>query len=227
MPNFKVNDSGPMENPGLTQDGKLCIVHVLSQKKVSVEWEMITTRQGDSGKTKILSGEPVSKGSLIIECLGCTDELSSLVALLRLKVMDKMPREKETGEFLLWILHALFATGSRISDPHARSTGEGVTLTEKHLLKLESHMKLLEKSLNLPKSFIVSASNPISAASDIIRTRVRTLERRVVLLKDENPDFKLKTILVFLNRLSDYFFILARYLDGGSVTTVNYSLLDH
>ena len=188
---------------------------------------MITTSQDDSGETKTLSGESVSKGSLIIECMGCTDELSSLVALLRLKLMDEMPQEKDISEFLFWILHALFATGSRISDPHARSTERGVPLTEKHLLKLESQMKLLEKSLNLPKSFIVSASNPISAASDIVRTRVRTLERRVVLLKDENPDFKLKTILVFLNRLSDYFFILARYLDGENVTTVNYSLLNH
>jgi len=187
----------------------------------------VTTKRGDAGKTRTLGGEAVSKGALVIECTGAVDTLRARTALLRLRLLEQRPEDTETAAFLFWLLHACFAAGAAISDfrnrhPEYRKTDIG----PEHIARVETEQARLEATLDLPKAFIVSASNLLAAEADLTATVVRTLERNLVRLHESEPEFSCKHLLTFLNRLSDYCFILGRYLEDGHHQAVDYGLLD-
>lgn len=83
-------------------------------------------------------------------------------------------------------------------------------------------MDRLEQELELPRGFVVSASNAVAAQADLTAAVARRFERRLAALKEQVPDFDTTHLLPFANRLSDYFYILARRLDGGEYQAVDY-----
>lgn len=188
----------------------------------------VTTKQGDKGKTRTISGDVHSKSHTILECCGRLDELRAQTALLRLEVVEHDHEEAgEVASMLYWVLHVYFLIGTECNDPHAKKPEyRHKTVSRAHLERLEEYQAYLEDLMTLSKDFIVSASNPTAARFDILCTVARAFERSVVTLKEEIPEFDAEHIIAFTNRLSDFFFIVARIFDDGRSLPVDYSVLD-
>ncbi|MCL4217878.1 MAG: hypothetical protein KJ052_12845 [Candidatus Hydrogenedentes bacterium] len=188
----------------------------------------VTTKQGDGGQSRTLDGETVSKADPIMECAGCVDEARTQTALLRLHVIEAAPEHtEEYDELLVWLLHAYFLIGTTCSDPRNRKPEHHKrAIQSKDIERLERYQAIWEERTPLPKAFILSATNTLSARADIVCTIVRRLERAIVRLKETVPEFQAEVLLVFVNRLSDTLFIMARRLEAGKHLTVDYALLD-
>lgn len=187
----------------------------------------VTTRRGDRGHTLTLGGDDVMKSHVVIECTGAVDELRAQTALARQMLAQARPGDWDAIDtLLLWLLHTYFVIGTACSDPENKHPEyRAIELSKKHIDALEDFQARLEQRVTLPKQFIVSATNPTAAQVDVVTTIARRLERRVVRLKEAYPEFRSEDILVFLNRLSDTLFMLARHLDGGTYQTVDYGVL--
>lgn len=188
----------------------------------------VTTGKGDSGQTRALDGTQFEKCHPMMEAVGTLDTLRTHTALLRLQLQEQYPDETGQIDFLLLLLHTYFLIGTTISDPQMRKPewhrGE---ITMEHLQRLESEQQRLEEGLTLPHSFIVSATNPVAAQADVTASAARTFERRLVAFCQSTPEFQHPACLAYINRLSDYFFLLARHLEKGHHQPVDYSILDH
>lgn len=185
----------------------------------------ITTGRGDGGETSLPDGTPLPKDHPRIEALGLVDTFRISLSLLRIRLLA-LPEEKEQADFLFFLLHACFALGAEISglSPHAGSSVP--TLKKAHLQRLEKEQARLEQGLNLPPAFIATATNEGAALADEAATTIRTLERRMVACQKAVPPLDVGLSLAFVNRLSDYLFILARHLEKGHHETVDYRILD-
>ncbi|MBN2311091.1 MAG: ATP:cob(I)alamin adenosyltransferase [Candidatus Hydrogenedentes bacterium] len=188
----------------------------------------VTTGQGDTGETLTLAGHRLPKSHVILECTGTVDELRVHTALARLTILEEGGADRErTADFLVWLLHTYFLVGTACSDP-ARERPEFRTrdLKANDLARLEAEQARLEQETPLPKGFVVGATSRAAAQVDVACTVARRLERTLVRLKEAEPGFESGAILAFVNRLSDYLFVLARYLERGEHLTVDYSRLD-
>lgn len=152
----------------------------------------ITTRQGDQGKT-ILNGEKIPKTHPQVIALGDLDELNSLVGLLRTHVQHIVFLEK--------IQHALFSLGRDVALPEAKPI-----FPQDFVDVLEKETENLKKDQPDLKEFILPSGNKMSAMAHCCRSVCRRAERSLVAI--EKPS-------IFLNRLSDYFFVLARHLNDS------------
>lgn len=188
----------------------------------------VTTKQGDQGMTRTLAGDWVSKSDPIIECCGWVDALRAQIALLRVELVENMPEEnEETGDFLFWLLHCCFLLGTACNDPlNKKPEFRRGDIGPHHLARLEKEQERLEGLVHLPRTFIVSASSLPAAHADIAVTTARTLERHIVRLKEAVPEFDAAHILAFVNRLSDFLYVLARFLENGQHQSVDYSVLN-
>jgi len=185
---------------------------------------IVTTGAGDAGQTHTLDGEAVYKDHPITEALGALDTMRTQIALLRVQLLENRSEARQETEFLLYILHTCFLIGSSVADPHNRKPEwHPVRLQPVHLEKLEAEQARLEAALHLPRAFIVCAANPLAAQSDVAASATRAFERRLVALRMENPDLAGGLIGAYVNRLSDYFFILARSLEQGVHQALDYS----
>jgi cob(I)alamin adenosyltransferase len=188
----------------------------------------VTTKGGDDGTTSALSGERLPKSHLIMECVGAVDELRAQTALVRLHIIDGRPEHFERiSEFLRWLLHVYFLIGSECSDPvqkhpeyHLRSVGD------REVERLEAEQQWLEEITPLPNTFIVSASNLMAAHVDVATVAARRLERAVVRLRESVPELDSPNLFIFLNRLNDYLYMLARELERPAHETIKYEELD-
>ena len=181
-----------------------------------------TTNPGDKGRTNTLAQKNISKGSDIIECQGQIDELSAQIANLRLKILQSKKKNSlisNTPDFLLWLLKINFIIGTEVSN--ISDVGSLKKLTKEHLETLTKESLTLEKSFDLPKSFILTATTLLSSECNLVRTKTRSVERTFTRLKDRNEDFKLENILIYLNDLGTYFFLLSRKLEDSEFFTIN------
>lgn len=188
----------------------------------------VTTKRGDGGDSVTISGDTVRKSHPILECCGRLDTLRAATASCRLALLDSGRGDaEEIGEFLFWLLHVYFLVGAQCNDPlNKKPEYRKGDVSPVHLEHLERVQEEIEEKATLPKKFVVSASNGLSAQFDVLCTQVRDLERGVVTLKDAVPEFQHEHIVAFVNRLSDCIFMIARHLDDGKYTIVDYDVLD-
>ena len=188
----------------------------------------VTTKNGDAGTTRTLGGDVVSKGDIVIECTGHLDTLRAHTARVRLQVIAASGDSEETlSGSLFWLLHVFFLLGTQINDPenkHPEYRKEEVS--EKHLARLEAAQEALEAGLKFPTAFIITASSVLAAEVDVLATVARDLERSLVRLQASVPGFAGVQVLAFINRMSDYFFVVARYLEKGDHRVVDYGVLE-
>lgn len=165
----------------------------------------ITTKTGDNGDTSLLYGGRVSKDDLRIETNGILDELNSFLGLSKslLKgrqqkgIIDRIQRDIST-------LISEIAAGTKSVHRLRRR------IKKDDIRMLECLIKKLEKKRGLKRrSFAIPGKNTLSATLDIARTIARTAERRIVTLKNKKV-VKSEIIPVYLNRLSDLLYLLAR-----------------
>ncbi len=163
----------------------------------------IYTGKGDKGETGLYGGKRVPKNSARIEAYGIVDELNSFVGLAVTEVVDK-----DVKSLLLKIQNQLFTVGAELATPEEKKQEEDGTPAEFYSI-IEKEIDKFDAKLEELKSFILPGGSKSSANLHVCRTIIRRAERAVVSLK--NSVEISNNILIFLNRLSDLFFVLARY----------------
>ena len=160
----------------------------------------VTTRNGDGGKTHLAKGETVFKSDNVIHCLGEVDELSSVIGVCLSHCKDN-----DISNFLKKIQNNLFDIGGHIS----MSLDDNSIVNENMISDLDTQINHLNENLEPLKEFILPSGDNFSANLHVARAITRRAERTAVALyKDsllKNP------VVMYLNRLSDYFFVLSRY----------------
>jgi len=171
----------------------------------------IYTKTGDKGQTSLFGGKRLSKSDVRIEAYGTVDELNTMVGYLYELLEDQLIKEK-----LYVVQNKLFNIGSTLAvDPDKEF--EMPLVDENDIVMLEREIDKMDDKMPELKSFILPSGHPHGAYAQNVRTVCRRAERRVVALAMDSEIDPL--IVAYLNRLSDYFFTLARYIvqiNGGS-----------
>lgn len=164
----------------------------------------IYTKTGDKGETALFGGRRVPKSHLRVDAYGTVDELNSFVGWLRDTVENQ-----HVQEVLAHIQHRLFTVGAHLaSDPKKHPPTPDLLQSDIELL--EKEMDTMDAALPPLKNFILPGGHPTVSVCHVCRTVCRRAERLAVALHQKDPVEAL--VLQYLNRLSDYFFMLARQL---------------
>ncbi len=173
----------------------------------------IYTRTGDQGQTSLFTGERVHKNHLYIEALGAVDEGNCHIGAA-LSLIDKIDSLSALKKQLELIQHTLFDVGAAIATPRNSAQSqkkEKTRFDEEGVKKLEEWMDSMELQLPPLKQFILPGGHSASSALHLARSVVRRAERAIT------PLFQQKevtaVVLAYLNRLSDYLFMAARFLN--------------
>jgi len=172
----------------------------------------IYTKTGDCGQTSLIGGRRVSKSDLRLEAYGTLDELNANLALLREHLSTEAGKEHIIDiQKHLFRLGAQLATPPDATNPKILENCQRVTeITESMTEELENEIDLVEASLPVQHSFILPGGNEATAVCHICRTVCRRAERCCVALNEVSPVDA--ALLRYLNRLSDYLFVLSRKL---------------
>lgn len=165
----------------------------------------IYTKTGDKGTTSLLGGTRVSKAHLRIEAYGTVDELNSWMGLLR----DDSP-SPDRKALIAIIQERLFTLGSHLALDDDQSKIKVPDLKQEDISLLEEHMDAMDAKLPPLKNFILPGGHPAVSHAHLARCVCRRAERQVIRLSEEAPIDEL--ILQYLNRLSDYLFMLSRMI---------------
>ncbi|MCG8697530.1 MAG: cob(I)yrinic acid a,c-diamide adenosyltransferase [Bacteroidales bacterium] len=166
----------------------------------------IYTKTGDKGKTSVFGGMVCSKDDIRVECNGKVDEVTSLIGLLRAKLTTEHPWDQKLHRIQIDLMDMMshIATHSSMRDKNnVNRPVEGPKFCEDWI------DSMLEEIPEPHDWFILPGGNEISAQCQVIRATMRTAERRLISLHKEDAveDY----ILKYINRLSDVFFVMARY----------------
>ncbi len=174
-----------------------------------IEFDRVTTRGGDRGESSLIGGERLVKHDLIFEALGDVDELSSFLGLARSRIGTGRPeREIRTIQEHLITLGGLIATPSRET---ARSRLPLISAAD--VEGLERQEKYYLEHTVIPQRFVLPGESEPAARIDVARSVCRRAERRVVACIRDRGSTHLVTSQNYLNRLSDYLFVLARWIE--------------
>lgn len=165
----------------------------------------IYTRTGDKGMTGIHGGERVSKDDIRIEANGCIDELNAVIGIIR----SLLPQDHEWQSLLFTIQRNMMAVMSHVATPSAIRTENPHVLPDDLCSFYEETMDGLMGQMKDNGYFILPGGTPVSAQLQFARTVARRAERRLWTLHKQDPLPEI--ILRFINRLSDLFFVMARY----------------
>lgn len=167
----------------------------------------IYTKTGDEGQTGLIGGTRVWKNNPRIEAYGTVDELNSHVGTLWV-----LPVDEEVRTFLKQIQFQLFTIGSNLAtDLEATKLKAASVVTEIQIQQLEDEIDRMDSVLPPLKYFVLPGGTLSTATAHVCRTVTRRAERRVLDLHASGHAVE-PLIVKYLNRLSDYFFTLSRYL---------------
>jgi len=167
-----------------------------------VKLNKIYTRTGDKGDSGLVGGERRAKYDVRFEAIGDVDEANSMIGLARLHSKGKQ------DEMLGRIQHDLFDVGADLATPYKKSPDKALRITDVQVKRLEQEIDALNAALKPLNSFVLPGGTEASAHLHAARTIVRRAERVVCALAAKekvNP-----AALRYLNRLSDFLFVLAR-----------------
>lgn len=167
----------------------------------------IYTRTGDRGTTSLVGGTRVQKTHRRIEAYGTVDELSAQLGLLATYLTDE-----EDLHFLQRVQHCLFAVGAQLATDvsHTPLRAESVVPVTA-VVAIEQEIDRLDALVPPLRDFVLPGGSRASALAHVCRTVCRRAERRILALQSEAQVDD--TLLSYINRLSDYLFVLARKLN--------------
>ena len=163
----------------------------------------IVTRTGDAGTTGLGDGSRVAKDDPRIEAIGSVDELNSMLGVL---LAEALPAD--IASLLTDVQHDLFDLGGELSIPGHTAIGDA------HIARLEGAVEHYNESLPMLKEFILPGGTPAAAHMHVARTVCRRAERRMIAMGATGD--KPAQGRVYLNRLSDLLFVLARTLNRAA-----------
>ncbi len=168
----------------------------------------IYTKTGDKGTTSLVYGTRVSKKDQRVEAYGTCDEANSMIGLgLSYLKAEYFDGKDQFEEFLHQIQTILFHVGAELATPNGKEVKW--KLEDSNINELEEQIDFLDGTLTPLKNFILPGGHPAGAAFHAARTIVRRAEREAVgINEDLNP-----LVLSYLNRLSDYLFVAARFIN--------------
>ena len=159
---------------------------------------MIYTKTGDKGTTSLANGERVSKTDLRIEAYGTVDELNSWIGLLQAGLSQK--EFLNTQDQLVWIQNKLFNLGAALSE------APGEWITESDVQQLEHWIDSMQAVVPPQRAFVLPSGSEPVCRCHVCRTICRRAERKMITASSD------EIYLKWVNRLSDYLFVLARYV---------------
>tara|TARA_R110000868_G_scaffold100128_3_gene275376 strand:- start:6007 stop:6561 length:555 start_codon:yes stop_codon:yes gene_type:complete len=169
----------------------------------------VYTKTGDQGLTGLLGGTRVAKADHRIALYGEVDELNSHIGLTRAHTGEGFSQDK----LLKHIQSRLFDLGSQMAcEPQSRAKFKLPDILPEHIKELEDGIDSMTADLPELKNFVLPAGGVAAASAHVARTVCRRVERSFVAFHSLHPDDLKDIHLQFLNRLSDYLFILARTL---------------
>ena len=169
----------------------------------------IYTKAGDKGQTGLIGGRRVSKADLQIDAYGTVDELNAWLGLLR-----DQPVNINRRELLKEIQNRLFTVGTELAtDPERAAKRTMPTIIPNDITVLEQAMDSMDAELSELRAFIIPGGHESVSICHLARTVCRRAERAVITLNDvlaESEGAVDELVLQYLNRLSDYLFVLSR-----------------
>ncbi len=163
----------------------------------------IYTKTGDKGSTSLLGGTRVSKNHIRIESYGEVDELNSFIGLLR-----DQDIQEDAKNFLLEVQDRLFTIGSSLASDPGKSKVKIPELSQEDIDLLEKEIDKMNEVLPEMRSFVLPGGHTFVSFCHIARCVCRRAERHVVRLAQNEEVNEL--VIIYLNRLSDYLFVLSR-----------------
>lgn len=159
----------------------------------------IYTKTGDKGMTSLANGERVSKSELRIDTYGTCDELNSWIGYLRASMVSSSLYEEQNVQ-LQWMQNKLFNLGALLS----KASGEWILAED--VERIEQLIDVMQHEISAQRSFLLPMGSEMVCRSHLCRTVCRRLERKMILLGVEG------NALMFVNRMSDYLFVLCRFM---------------
>lgn len=167
----------------------------------------VVTRRGDGGETSACHGARVPKDAPRIEACGAIDELGAMLGMLRAQLGEEPDAEAMLRRVQIDLFHIC-------ADLHGAGEKDAALLvTDAPLLRIEQELAAMNAALPRLANFILAGGTAAAALAHLARTVARRAERRVVTLAKETPINP--EIIRYLNRLSDFLFVLARRLNGN------------
>ena len=168
----------------------------------------IYTKSGDDGTTGLGSGERVAKDALRVEAFGTVDETNAALGLARLHSIS----DQTLDTMLARIQNDLFDLGADLCTLSERQGVTPLRILENQVTRIEQEIDLLNAGLQPLRSFVLPGGTALSAALHLARTISRRAERLMVALSHSEPVGT--PALHYINRLSDFFFVAARYANN-------------
>lgn len=160
----------------------------------------IYTKTGDKGETSLANGQRVPKTDVRIEAYGTVDELNSWIGLLRVIILHAADDVRLSDVQLEWIQNKLFNLGAELSE----APGEWIIVDD--VKRLEEWIDAMQEVTPKQHAFVLPMGSEMVAKCHVCRTICRRAERRMI-------ESEAKAVsLQFVNRLSDYLFVLSRYI---------------
>ena len=166
----------------------------------------IYTKSGDKGRTSLATGTRVSKSDLRLEAYGTADELNSYVGLVRSLVV------REDGDWAVGVDEQLGWIQNRLFDLGAILAGADMSLPEGAVNQLETWIDDMQQTLPELRAFILPGGNEVVSVCHVCRTVTRRLERCMVQWHETTGEGVNEEVWQFVNRLSDYCFVLSRFM---------------
>ena len=168
---------------------------------------LIYTRTGDKGKTSLVGGTRVPKTHVRLEAYGTVDELNSQLGLLYTYL------ENDTDKKLvLWVQHKLFSVGSYLATDQTNTTLRIESqIADEDIMRLEHAIDEIDAQLPPLRAFVIPGGSRGSAVCQVCRTVCRRTERHILAMAEKHE--VTEEVSAFVNRLSDYLFVLARKMN--------------
>jgi len=168
---------------------------------------LIYTRTGDKGKTSLVGGARVKKTHVRLEAYGTVDELNSQLGLLYTYLTEEGDKK-----LILWVQHKLFSVGSYLATDQSNTALRIESqIADEDIHRLENAIDKADASLPPLKAFVIPGGSRGSAVCQVCRTVCRRAERRILTMAEEHE--VTENVSAFVNRLSDYLFVLARKMN--------------
>lgn len=164
------------------------------------------TKTGDKGSTRLIGGTRVSKSDLRLEAYGTVDELNANIGLL-----ISLGVSERSSVFLQNMQNLLFTVGSNLAtDTSKTDLKTASVMKDDYITAIEKEIDRLDEGLSPLKNFIIPGGSKSASQCHICRTVSRRAERRIIEMNEVYPVDN--RVIIYINRLSDYFFALARTL---------------
>ena len=174
----------------------------------------IYTKTGDAGTTSLVGGKRVPKSDVRLEAYGTVDELNAFIGDLINEITDA-----EDKKLLIFIQNKLFVVGSKLAceeESNIKLPG----ITPEDIEKIEKRIDTIETTLPKHNKFILPGGTPAACKAHICRTVARRAERNIYRLAEQSKVDAEET--AFINRLSDYFYVLSRHCNISAANTETY-----